>query len=83
MKPFAFAITADSKVIGSIGVFRQGNIHRQTAELGILYCRRSYWGKGLMTEAKNKSAHMFLKRVILSGIYAEPFCTQYSVLSSA
>ena len=31
---FAFAITVDSMVIGSIGIFRQGNIHRQTAELG-------------------------------------------------
>ena len=31
---FAFAITADGRVVGSIGVFRQGNIHRQTAELG-------------------------------------------------
>ena len=30
---FAFAITADGRVVGSIGVFRQGNIHRQTAEL--------------------------------------------------
>lgn len=29
---FAFAITLDNKVIGSIGAFRQGNIHRQTAE---------------------------------------------------
>lgn len=27
---FAFAITVDNKVIGSIGVFRQENIHRQT-----------------------------------------------------
>lgn len=31
---FAFAITVDNIAIGSIGVFRQGNIHRQTAELG-------------------------------------------------
>ena len=31
---FAFAITVDNKVVGSIGVFRQENIHRQTAELG-------------------------------------------------
>ena len=31
---FAFAITVDGRVIGSIAVFRQGNIHRQTAELG-------------------------------------------------
>ena len=47
---FAFAITIDGKAIGSIGVFRQGNIHRQTAELG--YCiAEEYWGKGIMTEA--------------------------------
>lgn len=31
---FAFAVTADDKVVGSIGVFRQENIHKQTAELG-------------------------------------------------
>ena len=31
---FAFAITIDNKVIGSIGVFRQENIHKRTAELG-------------------------------------------------
>lgn len=37
---FAFAITLDGKVIGSIGIFRQGNIHRQTAELGYLISRR-------------------------------------------
>ena len=37
---FAFAITVDEKAIGSIGVYRQENIHRQTAEYRILYCRR-------------------------------------------
>ena len=31
---FAFAITVDNKVIGSIGVFRQKNVHKLTAELG-------------------------------------------------
>ena len=31
---FAFAITIDDKAIGSIGAFRQNNIHKQTAELG-------------------------------------------------
>ena len=42
---FAFAITVNGKVIGSIGAFRQGNIHRQTAELGY-YIAEEYWGKG-------------------------------------
>ena len=27
---FAFAITVDGRAVGSIGVFRQGSIHRQT-----------------------------------------------------
>lgn len=31
---FSFAITLDDKVIGSIGVFRQDNIHSRTAEMG-------------------------------------------------
>lgn len=44
---FAFAITTDGQVVGSIGIFRQGNIHRQTAELGY-YIAEEYWGKGIM-----------------------------------
>lgn len=47
---FAFAISLDSKVVGSIGVFRQGNIHRRTGELGY-YIAEEYWGRGIMPEA--------------------------------
>ena len=47
---FAFAIIYEGKVIGSIGAFRQSNIHRRTAELGY-YRGTDYWGKGIMTEA--------------------------------
>ncbi|MCM1157565.1 MAG: GNAT family N-acetyltransferase [Bacteroidales bacterium] len=69
---FAFAITVDDKVIGSIGVFRQGNIHRQTAELGY-YIAEEYWGKGIMTEAvKQICDYVFAKSDIIR-IYAEPF----------
>lgn len=69
---FAFAITADNKVVGSIGIFRQGNIHRQTAELGY-YVAEEYWGKGIMTEAvKQICEHVFKKSDIIR-IYAEPF----------
>ena len=47
---FAYAITAEDHVIGSIGAFRQGNIHRQTAELG--YClAEEYRGQGIMSGA--------------------------------
>ena len=69
---FAFAITADEKVVGSIGIFRQGNIHRQTAELGY-YIAEEYWGKGIMTEAvKQICGYVFDKSDIIR-IYAEPF----------
>ena len=69
---FAFAVTADNKVVGSIGVFRQGNIHRQTAELGY-YIAEEYWGKGIMTEAvKHICEYVFEKSDIIR-IYAEPF----------
>lgn len=69
---FAFAITVDKKVIGSIGIFRQGNIHRQTGELGY-YISEQFWGKGIMAEAvKQICAYVFDKSDIIR-IYAEPF----------
>ena len=69
---FSFAITIDDKVIGSIGVFRQGNIHRYTAELGY-YIEENYWGQGIMTEAvKQICEHVFNNSDIIR-IYAEPF----------
>lgn len=69
---FAFAITVDDKAVGSIGVFRQGNIHRQTAELGY-YLAEEYWGRGIMTEAvKQVCEYVFHKSDIIR-IYAEPF----------
>ncbi len=69
---FAFAITAEEKAIGSIGVFRQSNIHKQTAELGY-YIAEEYWGRGIMTEAVRQiCAYVFEKSDIIR-IYAEPF----------
>ena len=69
---FAFAVTVDEKAIGSIGAFRQGNIHRQTAELGY-YIAEEYWGKGIMAEAvKQLCDHVFAHTDIIR-IFAEPF----------
>ena len=72
IETFAFAITIDGKAIGSIGVFRQGNIHRQTAELG--YCiAEEYWGKGIMTEAVKQICKYVFEKSDIIRIYAEPF----------
>ncbi len=69
---FAFAVTIDNKAVGSIGVFRQGNIHRQTAELGY-YIAEEYWGKGIMTEAVRQTCEYVFDKSDIIRIYAEPF----------
>lgn len=69
---FSFAITLDDKVIGSIGVFRQQNIHRQTAEMGY-YIAEEYWGKGIMTDAVKQTCEYVFKHSDILRIYAEPF----------
>lgn len=69
---FSFAVTVDGKAVGSIGVFRQANIHRQTAELGY-YLAEEYWGKGIMTEAVRQICEYVFGRSDIVRIYAEPF----------
>lgn len=75
---FAFAIMADNKVVGSIGVFRQGNIHRLTAELGY-YVAEEYWGKGIMTKAVKQICEYVFGKSDIIRIYAEPFA--YNIAS--
>ena len=75
---FAFAITVDNKVVGSIGVFRQGNIHRLTAELGY-YIAEEYWGRGIMTEAVRHTCEYVFDKSDIIRIYAEPFA--YNIAS--
>ena len=69
---FARAITLDGRVIGSIGAFRQGNIHRQTAELGY-YLAEAYWGRGIMTDAIRQLCAEIFENTDILRIYAEPF----------
>ena len=69
---FAFAITVADKAIGSIGVFRQCNIHRQTAELGY-YVAENFWGRGIMTEAVKQICEYVFDNSDIIRIYAEPF----------
>lgn len=69
---FAFAVTVDDRAIGSIAAFRQGNIHRRTAEMGY-YIAESFWGKGLMTEAVKQVCEYVFDHSDIIRIYAEPF----------
>ena len=69
---FSFAVTVDGRAVGSIGVFRRENIHRQTAELGY-YLAEEYWGKGIMTEAVTQVCKYVFEKSDVIRIYAEPF----------
>lgn len=69
---FAYAIAKDGKVIGSIGAFRQSNIHRQTAEIGY-YLAEDCWGQGIMTEAIRQVCREIFENTDIMRIYAEPF----------
>ncbi len=69
---FAWAITVDDRAVGSIGVFRQQNIHRFTAEMGY-YVAEEYWGKGISTIAVQKACEYVFNNSDIIRIFAEPF----------
>ncbi len=71
-RTFAFAITVDGVVIGSVGVFRQENIHFRTAELGY-YIGEPYWGKGYTTSAVEQVCRYVFDHSDILRIFAEPF----------
>ena len=71
-KTFAFAITVDDAVIGSIGVFRGENIHSRTAELGY-YIGEPYWGKGYATGAVKQACQYVFENTDILRLFAEPF----------
>jgi len=71
-KVYARAITVDNIAVGSIGVFREDNVHRLTAEMGY-YVAEEYWGKGVMTEAVKQMCRYIFDNTDIIRIYAEPF----------
>jgi RimJ/RimL family protein N-acetyltransferase len=77
-KIYAFAITVDDKVIGSIGVFRKDNIHSQTAEMGY-YISELYWGQGYGTCAVKQVCELIFNTTDIIRIFAEPFA--YNIAS--
>lgn len=57
---FAFAIVENDVVIGSAGIFRCGNIHFRTAELGY-YLGETHWGRGFATRAVRQACAWVLR----------------------
>lgn len=71
-RTFAYAVDLDGTAVGSIGAFRQGNIHARTAELGY-YLDQAHWGKGIMTQAVGLLCQKLFDETDLLRIYAQPF----------
>jgi RimJ/RimL family protein N-acetyltransferase len=69
---FAYAITDEGRVIGSIGVFRKDNIHFRTAELGY-YIAEPDWGQGHGTRAVKQICELVFETTDIIRIFAEPF----------
>lgn len=69
---YAFAITVNDVVIGSIGVFRCSNIHARTAEMGY-YIAEEYWNKGLGSSAVHQMVEYIFNNTDIIRIFAEPF----------
>lgn len=71
-KTFAFAITVEDQVIGSIGIFRCENIHCKTAEIGY-YIGEQYWGNGYTLSAVKQACKHVFENTDIIRIFAEPF----------
>lgn len=71
-KVFGFAITVEDTAIGSIGVFRQDNIHARTAEPGY-YLAEPFWGRGYGTCAVQQVCRLVFNTTDILRIFAEPF----------
>lgn len=74
---FAFAIAQEDIPVGSLGMFRQGNIHRRTAELGY-YLGPDHWGQGIGTWAVREAVQWVFARTDLLRIFAEPFAENHA-----
>lgn len=67
------AIVTD-EIIGAIGFFPQEGIMRTNAELGY-WLSEDFWGKGIMTQAINRTVSRIFTHYDILRIYARPFGT--------
>lgn len=69
---YAFAVEVDGEAAGSIGIYRQQNIHGRTAELGY-YLAQAHWGRGIMSAAVRAACEEVFAHSDILRIFAEPF----------
>lgn len=71
-KQISYAIAADGKAVGSIGIFVKEDVYEKSAELGY-WLAQDYWGQGIMTGAVQKICKEAFEAFDIVRIFAEPF----------
>jgi len=71
-KTYSWAITLDDIVVGSVGVFREDNVHRLTGEIGY-WLAQEHWGKGAITQAIKLACRYIFEQTDIVRIFALPF----------
>lgn len=66
------AILVDQKVVGSIGIFPDTDIHRKNAAIAY-WVAEPYWGKGIAPQAIRLMVIYAFKTFDINRIYAKPF----------
>jgi RimJ/RimL family protein N-acetyltransferase len=67
-----FAITADERIIGSIGLVSKSDIYRKNMEMGY-FLGEEFWGKGIATIAIKAITSYAFSDFDIIRVYAEPF----------
>ncbi|MGC4096146.1 MAG: GNAT family protein [Nitrospira sp.] len=77
-QPTAFALAVDGHAVGVIGLTRQTDINRQSADIGY-WIGAAHWGKGIATAAVRALTFWSVEQLGLVRLYATPFV--YNVAS--
>ena len=70
-QPTAFALAVDGQAVGVIGLTRQTDINRQSAEIGY-WIGTAHWGKGIATAAVRALTSWSMEELGLVRLYATP-----------
>jgi RimJ/RimL family protein N-acetyltransferase len=70
--PRFFAIIADSRLIGSIGIVTKTDIYRKNVEIGYFLDEKE-WGRGIITKAIKAATSYAFKQFDIVRVFAEPF----------
>lgn len=68
------AIEVDGILAGIIGVEQQKDVYRKTAKMGY-WLGKTYWGRGIMTEAVRQCIPMAFQQLDIVKLYANTFAT--------